>query len=69
MCTYYRENGKQPTCTHDCEGCTWYKHKDGETYGHCGFCDRTGFGRKKMGNWFGKEVEYFICFDCDRETY
>ena len=23
MCTYQKENGKEPCCTHDCEGCMW----------------------------------------------
>lgn len=23
-CSYYAENGKEPYCTHDCEGCVWY---------------------------------------------
>ena len=24
-CTYQKENGKPPCCTHDCEGCVWYE--------------------------------------------
>ena len=23
-CTYYEENGKEPCCTHSCDGCMWY---------------------------------------------
>lgn len=23
MCNYYKENGKQPFCTHEYEGCMW----------------------------------------------
>lgn len=23
-CTYYKENNKEPCCTHDCCGCVWY---------------------------------------------
>lgn len=22
-CTYEKENGKPPTCTHECKGCMW----------------------------------------------
>lgn len=25
MCIYYKENGKIPCCTHQCEGCVWYE--------------------------------------------
>lgn len=24
QCTYSEENGKNPECTHSCEGCTWF---------------------------------------------
>ena len=23
MCRYFKENGKVPCCTHDCNGCVW----------------------------------------------
>jgi hypothetical protein len=25
MCTYQKENGRPPCCTHDCEGCMWHE--------------------------------------------
>ena len=24
-CFYYTENNKKPYCTHECNGCVWYK--------------------------------------------
>lgn len=31
MCTYYRENGKIPCCTYDCDGCMFHEEiEDGE---------------------------------------
>ena len=30
MCTYEKENGKQPCCTHECEGCVWHESDENE---------------------------------------
>lgn len=30
MCTYQRENGKAPCCTHDCDGCVWHEEDEDE---------------------------------------
>ena len=30
VCTYQKENGKLPCCTHDCDGCIW--HEEYEQY-------------------------------------
>lgn len=26
MCNYYKENGKAPFCTGECEGCMWHEN-------------------------------------------
>ena len=28
MCTYYKEYGKVPCCTHQCEGCVWFEEPE-----------------------------------------
>lgn len=30
MCTYQKENGKTPCCTHDCDGCVWNQTSENE---------------------------------------
>ena len=30
MCNYPVENGRVPCCTHDCEGCVWYRYDEDE---------------------------------------
>lgn len=30
MCTYYKENGKIPSCTHDCNGCMFHEQEETE---------------------------------------
>lgn len=37
-------------------------------YHYCPFCGENKMCKRKTGSWGDREIEWFICFDCDRET-
>ena len=37
MCKYREKNGKEPCCTHDCDGCEW----NDEIERNCLICDNS----------------------------
>ena len=40
MCTYYKENGKVPCCTHQCEGCVWWEEPEDDDDEKCSMKER-----------------------------
>ena len=35
---------------------------------YCPYCNKIKWGYKKRARWVNQEIEWFICFDCEKKS-